>query len=274
MKHLEHKDFKPSLHILHVSGGKGQIVINRITSLIGKFSLRMEDSFKDFHVTNHGESRIKHCIKYDFGDGYRLITIQNKKFVLFCFAGNHTLCDKWIEKNRGFVVTRDNKNIFQVIRKTEKINNLEIRIGSESDGIERKLLTRLGDEDKEVLLDGVPPLVLIKLMELDNQSSDEEIYNLCIKIEDGKISTFVYDVMILLKEGNIDQAKARIELHQGNAIEVENLSEEEFIEIQDGDTIRRIDIASPDYVDWMTAYIESSNYQDWMLFASSPAKNG
>ncbi len=265
MDYLEHKEFRPSLRTLQVSGGRGQKVKNKITSVLGSICPE-ENPFANLKVTNHGESRIRHCVKYDLGDGYRLITIQNKNFVLFCYAGTHDHCDRWLERNRGLIISRDGQNTFQPIKKTEIITDAETRIAGESDGIEKRLFDRLSDKYKEILLQNISPLVILKLVELDNLSSDDDICELCLKIGDNDLATLVYDVLIMLKSGDLDQARERIKLYQGETKEIDSLTANEFIEIEDGDTIRRLDISSPEYLEWLNAYIESSNYQDWMLF--------
>jgi len=75
MNYLQHKDLTNCLRSLKVQGGKGQSTANKVQEIIGGVSLGETDPFKGYKITNHGESRIKHCVKYDLGNGYRLITI-------------------------------------------------------------------------------------------------------------------------------------------------------------------------------------------------------
>ncbi|NLD36977.1 MAG: hypothetical protein GX654_08915 [Desulfatiglans sp.] len=49
--------------------------------------------------TKYGEKRLKGCRKYDFGNGYRLITLQKDTMILIPFIGTHDECDRWLEKN-------------------------------------------------------------------------------------------------------------------------------------------------------------------------------
>ena len=49
--------------------------------------------------TKYGEKRLKYCRKYDFGCGYRLITIQKDSSILVPFLGTHDECDRWLETN-------------------------------------------------------------------------------------------------------------------------------------------------------------------------------
>ena len=50
--------------------------------------------------TRKGEQRIKNCVKYNLGSGYRLITIRVDHHLLVPFVGSHDDTDKWIERHR------------------------------------------------------------------------------------------------------------------------------------------------------------------------------
>jgi len=50
--------------------------------------------------TRNGEQRIRNCVKYDLGRGYRLITIRRGCHLLVPFAGTHDEVDQWIERHR------------------------------------------------------------------------------------------------------------------------------------------------------------------------------
>lgn len=51
-------------------------------------------------ATKNGEYRIRKCVKYDLGCGYRLITIWRGDRVFVSYIGTHDECDRWIENNR------------------------------------------------------------------------------------------------------------------------------------------------------------------------------
>ena len=57
--------------------------------------------------TRHGESRIKNCIKYDLGGGYRLVTIRVGCHLFICFVGTHDEANLWIERHRYDILTPD-----------------------------------------------------------------------------------------------------------------------------------------------------------------------
>lgn len=52
-------------------------------------------------TTKNGESRIAHCMKYDLGDGWRLVTCQYVKTCGFLFMGKHEDAEHWLETNGG-----------------------------------------------------------------------------------------------------------------------------------------------------------------------------
>ena len=205
-------------------------------------------------------------MKYDLGDACRLITIQNKNYVLLCYVGSHDDCHKWLERNKGFVLAKNEAREFASVRKTENIADAETRISAESDGTEKNLLERIKERQLDLLLAGLPPRVVMQLSTLNHLSDDEHILAVCEKILDKSIASFVYDVMVFLKGGDIDQAKTRIELQRGTATEADQLTDEEFIEVQDGDSFLRIGLDSNEYLDWVRGFIDSATYQEWMLF--------
>lgn len=50
--------------------------------------------------TRKGEWRIKNCVKYDLGSGYRLVTIKRDGHLFVTFVGSHDDTDQWIDHHR------------------------------------------------------------------------------------------------------------------------------------------------------------------------------
>jgi hypothetical protein len=48
-------------------------------------------------LTKYGEKRIKNCLKYDLGCGYRLITLQRGQTLYIPIFGDHDECRRWLE---------------------------------------------------------------------------------------------------------------------------------------------------------------------------------
>ena len=56
-------------------------------------------------LTNHGESRIKHCLKYDLSsDAHRLVTVHSDGHIYLLHVGTHDEVDRWLDQNRGLTV--------------------------------------------------------------------------------------------------------------------------------------------------------------------------
>lgn len=51
--------------------------------------------------TRHGEHRIKNCVKYDMGSGYRLVTVMNGNYLFVTFLGSHDETDLWFDRHKG-----------------------------------------------------------------------------------------------------------------------------------------------------------------------------
>lgn len=55
-------------------------------------------------LTKSGDARIKKCLKYDLGKGYRLICVKDRKSIYVLYTGSHDSCDTWIDKNRNLKI--------------------------------------------------------------------------------------------------------------------------------------------------------------------------
>lgn len=251
---------------LQRAGGKSQKIAGNLDKLLGRLSRGDKDSFHGFSVTNHGETRIKHCVKYDLGDGFRLVTIQNENYICLCFVGNHDKTDKWLNSNRGLVISRNDNNEYTEIRKTVNLNDEDLRIASESDGTGYILVDRLKGKYLDRLLSDIPPSILSKIFFFDTGSENSDIFDVASKIDGPEKTTLIYDVLMLLKEGDVEKAKYRIDEFDGKIKSLDDLEADEILEIRDGDTIRRIPTNSIEYNQWIGEFAKISNYQDWMLF--------
>ncbi|MBI9090294.1 MAG: hypothetical protein JEZ12_13840 [Desulfobacterium sp.] len=57
-------------------------------------------------LTRHGDARIKKCLKYDLGQGYRLVCVKDGRDLYVLFSGSHDSCDTWMDKNRNLKLSR------------------------------------------------------------------------------------------------------------------------------------------------------------------------
>ena len=92
--------FDRQLDALRRAGNVNAIAANKAEKIIHKLAQGWQMPSEIGMVTKNGEFRIKKCIKYDLGRGYRLITIRKADHLFISFIGKHDECDRWLENNR------------------------------------------------------------------------------------------------------------------------------------------------------------------------------
>jgi len=103
--------FKKSLNELRGKGGSSSLAAKKADDLISRLLLRGRDcSHSIGKLTKNGEFRIKHCKKYDLGDGYRLICLKKGIQLVLLHIGTHDECDRWIERNKRLRYEIDEKD--------------------------------------------------------------------------------------------------------------------------------------------------------------------
>ncbi len=45
------------------------------------------------------DKRVKNCLKFDLGLGYRLVCIKEEKIIFVLFVGDHDNCDNWLDNH-------------------------------------------------------------------------------------------------------------------------------------------------------------------------------
>lgn len=144
------------------AGKKAKLAAQKTDDIIGRLKnqgyLMPEELGK---VTKHGELRLKNCIKYDLGNGYRLITIKQKNNLFVLYVGTHDECHQWVVNNRELKldVIRDRCAVFSVdtpnmprqpeavCRETDTDDDLEQRIENLSDRELREIFCGLVKTD-------------------------------------------------------------------------------------------------------------------------------
>jgi hypothetical protein len=88
------------MQLLNRSGKKAALAAEQAQDIIAKLKGGHFSSMEAGSTTKHGEQRIKGCIKYDLGSGYRLVTLKQGRDFYLLYAGSHDECHRWIENNR------------------------------------------------------------------------------------------------------------------------------------------------------------------------------
>jgi len=89
------------LKAMRRAGKKGELAAiqcETLLSCIRKDGLLVEEVYRK--RTKNGEYRINNCIKYDLGNGYRLVTIKDGQNLFVTFVGSHDETDLWLEHHK------------------------------------------------------------------------------------------------------------------------------------------------------------------------------
>lgn len=258
---------KSQMHALHRRGGNFANAARKISEILGRHSLEdnPENLFRGLNLTNHGESRIKHCVKYDLPGFCRLITIQDNGICAILFAGDHEECDEWLNRNQGYQLNINKNNELVGFRVTEDIKEVPENFnGGDSALAEGSLINMIDGKYQAILLKDLPALDYKKIEKIDSLTDDNEILDAIASFEAKEnIRELVFDVLLCLKVADVDGAKNRILYYQEEILSLESAAKEVVENIKSNDNFIVLD--DFDQRDLKTI-IESANWQDWMLF--------
>lgn len=101
-------------------------------------------------LTHHGELRIKKCLKFDLGGGYRLIAQKREQGICFLYAGHHDACDRWLERRR----------LVDFSLKRDMLGNIELRSEIEDEAVVEEMPDDGSEEYEKQLLELLDEKVL------------------------------------------------------------------------------------------------------------------
>ena len=107
--------------------------------------------------TKYGENRIKNCLKYDLGCGYRLITLQRRGKIYIPFLGTHDECQRWLENNSRLKKVGTGKGTLLEISREKPASAgtaAEDSAGTQEDA-EEELRPELSDRDLRFVFRGL-----------------------------------------------------------------------------------------------------------------------
>jgi len=110
-------------------------------SILGKF-------------TRHGEFRIKNCIKYDIGKGYRMVCVKDQDSLFLLFVGTHDDCSAWVENNRNFTPDSSRKNLITFEIEQNGYHRTDKSLTTEPD-YEDILLSKITEKDLKTVFRGL-----------------------------------------------------------------------------------------------------------------------
>lgn len=267
MEYTQHKDFMLSLRALHQKGGPFQKAAVQVQALVGRIQDSEVDPFEGMKMTNHGENRIKKCLKFDLTGFARLITIKNNGVTLLCFAGDHDSCDAWLGRYKGLTIVANDNNKFEVVQISTVKDERDNLLSGSSALTEGKLYQGIKPTSYfDDLVDGISRSIARDLEELESINSENDIYNITVEIVDNEQASAIYDVFSLLRQDKRKEALDRIKVFVGEYVAVDQISEEEIRELADGENIKKLQSDDPRFQFVFEHFVKSASYMDWMLF--------
>lgn len=242
-------------------GGTRQKRALKVKAVLG--SLYEKDPFVGLPVTNNGESRIDNAVKYDLGDGWRLVTQQTQKSCVFVFLGDHEDTEKWLDRHKGFKAAVNNLRATIVPGLGREILHSN---SHKADHHYAALVDRLSEQSVDEVFNGLTRTVCKRIEALDGHSTTASIDQAVSDITDADTADFVRAVFNLLLAGDDDGAQAHIDLRMGRLDLLEDLSDTDFLSVQDGEHIRRLHIGSPAYESWLAGFEKRTSWQEWFMF--------
>jgi hypothetical protein len=140
-------NFDRILENLRKKGGTGSLAAGKAEEVINGISCGQGENMRQqFRFTRRGECRIKHCMKYDLGCGYRLVFIRRGCHFFFLYVGSHDDCFRWIERNKGLSYEIDDRtHALRIIRDVPVPGDeCEEKLGK--DEYEARLMSRIDDK--------------------------------------------------------------------------------------------------------------------------------
>lgn len=123
--HICHdNDFQKRLDTLQHSGGTASLAAQKAQILLTNIEQNgtIDGAGK---LTKNGEARLKNSVKFDLGNGYRLICTKEKDRLYLRYIGSHDECDRWIKQH-----ARDIKNVSTPCPCKALTNNIKTSLSS------------------------------------------------------------------------------------------------------------------------------------------------
>ena len=260
------KEVTKQVCALYQRGGNFQRAAEKVKALLYDIKsnpLQVVRALGKIPVTNNGESRIQHCVKYDLPGYCRLVTIKDNGWIVLLYLGTHDEVEKWLEKNKGLQVAIEDlqKGLYEIFV-SENINDPEQRISPESDFSGGQLYTKLKNYYTEITAN-LPSLIKKTLEKFDTSTDEDDILEASTAIADSSLAEVVFDAFMLLRAGMIDEAKNRINTYKEQLTLLQNLSVDDVQEVRSNDQFLKIDDMDPED---MRILMDNKDWLDWMLF--------
>jgi|GEM_PF-2052769 len=232
--------------------------------------LQTQGEVTSIKLTKHGESRAD-VLKYDLSDGYRIVIQALDASVVCLCVGTHDEVDGWLKAHKDYqYIERSGDKSIQFVKVSEENAVYEPKFNPENivdtpifGFLENDDWSRMGIDDT-----GIDSLKVVLKSDWEDGSILDKLPKI-VGVGRTKLSLCLLDVAESAYEGELNQARSRLELFFGAAIElppgeavkkiVQTKSSEEFITFDDPEELEN--------------FLKSASWQDWHLFLH-PAQRG
>lgn len=258
-------DLQASIQALYQRGGKWQKAAEKVLGVMGmmQVSPAYEDVFRGLSPTNHGESRIPHCTKYDLTGFCRLVTTFTNGICEILFVGDHDTTDKWLEKNKGrFLVaeTATDKTILSPIFKTDPVSK---QPSQRNYHVNKNLLELLPKSCLQIISSSVGENFYSYLEKLTALYEESQVLDQLLKLDNPNLTESLFDALEELKSGNVQAAVTHIEHFNGQRKPASDLTEKEKEAIVSSGNILRVTDIDPTLFKF---FAEKATFKEWMLY--------
>jgi superfamily I DNA/RNA helicase len=262
--HRENK-FNEVLRSLRNTGGERFNAYKKICEIRQSLELGERNVCQ---TTDHGESRLKNCVKYDLGNGYRLVTVDFKEVVILCYAGKHDDVDHWLDHNQGQTFTYDKatKKIGLIVER-EVIRTVVLPAATNPPEDTRPYLLQIDGLDWEALVPAKS--IRRRLLNLGLNSDEGEILEVLGDVGDEinrEIADLALNLVTALRDGKRDIAERHRDLYLGRrerATEETPITPDVVLAEANSDTLIVLNDLSEEEFD---ALWDPSRFQEWMLY--------
>ena len=245
--------------------GKAAAQVAGILSLTQRKEL-IAEVFAGISTTNHGETRIQHCVKYDLQGACRLVTVQHKDVCFLMFTGTHDGTDQWLNANKGtrfHLRTIDSKTVFESTRVSDALENSQTRLTTIPDFSSGLLWKKLPSRYFDLLCEGINSEAIERIKEITAITSEDELLDIAMGVDGTGSVDLIYDTFDLLRGGQVTEAKARIDLQKENVKPVDALSRKEIASVTSGDEVVMSTDVDPVLFEH---FVKTATFQKWMVY--------
>lgn len=262
--HRENK-FNEVLRNLRRSGGARATAYKKIGEIRQSLALGERNICQ---TTDHGESRIKNVVKYDLGNGFRLVTVDFGSVVMLCFAGSHDEVDHWLDANQNTTFTYDKAtNRVEVVVEREVSKTQFLPAATTPPEDTRPYLLQVDGPDWQLLVPSKS--IRRRLLDLGIGSDEVAILEALEDVKDEvspEVADLALQMITALRDGRKDVAERHRDLFLGRkerATEESPLTPDIVFAEANSDTLVVLNDLSEEEFD---ALWDPSRFQEWMLY--------